>query len=80
MLTIKIPSAKDLVARVANLAIDAREFRFWDKYYSINKGEYAKKQRDIYLTKVDAQLKKMHLTNADRLIVIKELLETKEIL
>lgn len=79
MLTIKIPSAKDLVNHFSSLAIDAREFRFWDNYYSINKGEYGKKQRDVYMYKVDVALKKMHLTNADRLEIIKEILETKNI-
>jgi hypothetical protein len=79
MLTIKFKSETDLVALITAIGIDAREFRFWDHYCTINSGEYGKNQRDIYKNKVDKALKNMGLTSAQRLATIIEILQTKSL-
>jgi len=80
MLTIKIKTEADFITTAAALTRDARELRFWDHYHQVNKGEYAKNQRDMYMRKVDNTLKQLKMNNTERLASIKHIIQTKEVL
>ena len=74
-MAIIIKSEKHLIEVSNQLYIEAHELRFWDQYYQVNKGQYGKTKRDMYMRKVDDLLKKLRMTNAERLKTIQLIFE-----